>query len=175
MTEKNQSEPRAASCLAQETLEQTLARWARQEEEARSTAATKLAEILDRIRHDFPQRKYLVAGYNGCGDDGCFEYLGFVETEEDAENAHPWNPPESLIAEFPEGIDERSLEDQLSHFIPSGYENNEGGQGVVRINLETGEVEVDHEYSVTEVVSEPRSFQLDAMVESTAVKPAEES
>ena len=54
------------------------------------------------------------------------------------------------------------LGELVNDFIPSGYENNEGGQGVVRINLETGEVEVDHEYNLTEVVSKPRSFQLNA-------------
>ena len=161
MSDTNQSGPQAASSIGEETLEQTLARWARQEEEARATAATKLTEILDRIGHDVPQRKYLVAGYNGCGDSGCFEYVGFVETEDDAEDAHPWNPPESLATGLPEGVDERRLEELLSYFIPSGYENNEGGQGVVRIDIETGEIEVGHEYNVTEVIPEPRSFQLD--------------
>ncbi len=51
--------------------------------------------------------------------------------------------------------------DLLGHFLPGGWENNDGGQGVLTVELATGAVEVGHAWNVCDVEEDPRSFQLD--------------
>src|SRR5690606_12671115 len=100
----------------------------------------RLAEIFAHVRGAQPTWGFLVAGYSGCGDSGSIEYIGFLETQAQAEAAEFWERPAALQTAFPDGVAEEELSDLLDHFLPSGFEDNDGGQGVVRVELTTGTI-----------------------------------
>jgi hypothetical protein len=156
--ESNDVEP------AEGSPEEAFALWMRREEEQRAAAAKRLAEIFAAVRRDFPRRRYFVAGYHGYGDEGSLEYAGFLEDEAQSAEAVPWSAPDELVSDFPPGVDEAEVEELLDQFLPGGYGESDGGQGVVRIDLVTGQLEVAHEWNVTEVQEDHRSYGLGPIV-----------
>ena len=160
------------SPVIHESADDFLARWQRQEEDARIDAGKRLAVLFARVRQVQPTWGFLVAGYSGSGDSGSFEYVGFVESRTQADDATCWETPPGLQRSFPAGITEAELGELLDHFLPSGYEINDGGQGVVRIELATGKIDVAHDWCVSEVESDPRSFSLDVVTGTLSDKSA---
>lgn len=88
----------------------------------------------------------VIGGYSGYGDSGDLHDLSCVGPEEK-----------------PVEIDDplrRELVDFLYQFLPDGYENNEGGQGDVTLDLATMRIDLDHEENYTETKSSHEEFDL---------------
>ena len=112
--------------------------------------------------------KYVALGYttldieySGSGDSGDLEEMTMTDADEDH-----WSWKKSSALEH----NEQNMAENLAWEIfeetgISGYENNEGGQGHIFINLTTGEVAVEHEWNV--VTTESELCKLDLFTEET--------
>ncbi len=78
--------------------------------------------------------------YSGYGDSGCVDSIDYLNAKK---------KPIEVASRDPE-IDHEltSLFDQL---LPDGFENNEGGQGDITLEVEKGTVTIQHQENFTEV------------------------
>ena len=89
------------------------------------------------------------AEYSGYGDSGCIDYIAYLD-----QNDQPRNMDMVRSASDPE------IENTLYEFLPSGFENNEGGQGDVYINVQAGTVKLEHEENYTETTSSTDQWEV---------------
>jgi hypothetical protein len=79
--------------------------------------------------------------YSGSGDS-CDEFCFKIYNEEDEYDLDSVEkPPREFM---------KKVEDAIWDLLPSGFENNEGGQGEVTIDIETGKITVEHDQFYTE-------------------------
>lgn len=126
--------------------------------------------------------KYYAAKYSGEGDSGSINFACLSNETLSGDNFDP-TPGDILQKikdikvedkEFPESIQpyshdgrqpvHRTLMDVLEHcaeyLLPSGYEINDGGQGVLVLNAETGEVEIEAGSNYTDVSFSTLSYDI---------------
>jgi hypothetical protein len=82
----------------------------------------------------------LEVSYSGGGDDGCIDTFSGYEINEKGEEK--WSP-DSVPQKFQDEFDDY-LYDFISNNIEWDWINNDGGYGVVTIDLETGKMTIDH-------------------------------
>ena len=116
----------------------------RRELEQRRVAAVFRKESLPQLQALTVEK--VVGGYSGYGDSGDLHDLQCVG-------------PDGKPVEIDEVL-RRKCVDFLYEFLPDGYENNEGGQGTVTLNLETMRIELEHEENYTETKSSYEEYQV---------------
>jgi hypothetical protein len=110
-------------------------------------------EAIDKIKALMPQLilksvERVEAEYNGAGDSGDFENIAYFGKKDKALNS----------AEFE--ATSQQLIDALWKLLPGGFEINEGGYGKVIVNLEDGEVDIQHNQRVEESIYSEEKFNL---------------
>jgi hypothetical protein len=83
--------------------------------------------------------------YNGYGDSGGVENVIYLD-----EN----NKPIPRNCKFLTDVIDGDIRNYAESLLPDGFENNEGGQGTVTLDLKGRTYSVDHGQNVTEVQSE---------------------
>lgn len=84
--------------------------------------------------------KTLSVTYQGSGDS-CDGFEFSITNEEETFNFAA--VPTALL---PPHFNMRQLEQCLWRLLPEGFENNEGGDGEICINVETGEIHIKHNH-----------------------------
>jgi hypothetical protein len=89
------------------------------------------------------------AAYSGYGDSGAIDGVQFrdkaglrVEREK-----------------IPAALTEK-LENVLYEFLPAGFEINDGGQGTLTLDVQTGTVKLEHQENYTESTSSTREWEV---------------
>ena len=89
------------------------------------------------------------AAYSGYGDSGAIDGVQYrnqsgvrVEREK-----------------IPAALTEK-LENVLYEFLPAGFEINDGGQGTLTLDVQTGTVKLEHEENYTESTSSTREWEV---------------
>lgn len=80
--------------------------------------------------------KEIVVNYSGSGDS-CDSFEATICNEEDEFAL-------TDVTSLPGGLIKK-VEDAIWDLLPSGFENNEGGSGEVKIDIETGKITVEHD------------------------------
>ena len=112
-------------------------------------ALNELAEIAKILRPaGYRMLKFM---YSGSGDSGAID---------EYEVTHDRLYGSELVDDpnFPHGTVER-VQELMYHFLPGGWETNEGGQGTVEFDIETGTITVNHGFNETKVNEETRMFK----------------
>lgn len=85
--------------------------------------------------------KKILVRYSGSGDS-CDDFEATVWNEEgECALDDITTPPKEFT---------QKLQDAIWDLLPSGFENNEGGSGEVKINIKTGKITVEHDQYYTE-------------------------
>jgi hypothetical protein len=89
------------------------------------------------------------AAYSGYGDSGAIDGTQFRD------------PAGQRVdrATIPSPILEQ-LENAIYEFLPSGFEINDGGQGTLTLDVQTGKVTIQHQENYTESRDSTREFDL---------------
>lgn len=109
-------------------------------------AVNKEAQKLKKYCKQLYKRGWnkIVVNYNGSGDS-CDEFRFRIYNEEDEYSLDDVkNPPREFM---------KQVEEAIWNLLPSGFENNEGGQGTVTVEIETGKITVAHEQFYMESTS----------------------
>lgn len=85
--------------------------------------------------------KEIVVKYSGSGDS-CDDFEAKIWNEEDE---FAMTDVDSLPNELI-----KKVQDAIWDLLPPGFENNEGGTGEVKIDIETGKITVEHDQYYTE-------------------------
>lgn len=115
-----------------------MSRWARAAKERRKETVKKLLELLPRLEAAHVVRvrvEYSGQGDSGQVDDALYEYAD--------------GTPDGLEVSDKLDTEVKNLADQLT---PDGYENSEGGQGTVTINVAAKTMTLEHGDYVTDLV-----------------------
>jgi len=88
----------------------------------------------------------VIGGYSGYGDSGDLHDLKCVGPED-----KPVEIDDALRA---------TLVDFLYQYLPDGYENNDGGQGDVTLDLQTMRIELEHEQNIVDTKGSYEEFEL---------------
>lgn len=103
------------------------------------SVANKLKEYCKELyKHGW---KEIVVNYSGSGDS-CDDFDAKIWNEEDEFSLSDIKSPSSEFM--------KKVEDAIWDLLPSGFENNEGGSGEVKIDIETGKITVEHDQYYTE-------------------------
>ena len=86
--------------------------------------------------------------YNGEGDSGDIEY-NFYEKNEAFGPKNAADIPEEVLTQ---------LIDMAWEFVPSGFENNDGGFGLLTINFQTSTIELIHNDRIVEIETKEQNF-----------------
>jgi hypothetical protein len=109
----------------------------REEERIEAAKTTLKRDIIPRLK------KLGVATvecrYSGYGDSGSVETVEYFDADH-----KPVTVRESRSKKT------RPIEYVLDDFLPSGFENNDGGQGDITIDIEAGTVTIEHQQNYTE-------------------------
>jgi hypothetical protein len=105
--------------------------------------------------------KAVVVTYAGSGDEGCTEEVYCLAEPCEPDAACQSNQDEAMTAKleairYPEDVP--FVGDLLVELVPSGYENNEGGQGTIVLDTAAGVAKVRHGTFVTNVEYESYSI-----------------
>jgi len=141
-------EPNTTDSAPDPSIRELLAGYYRTEEARLETAKAALKrEIIPRLK------KWGVAKvqceYCGYGDSGAIDHIAYLDAQ-----GQPVNMDLVRPASDPE------IENVLYEFLPSGFENNEGGQGDVTIDVAAGTVKLEHQENYTETNDSTREFTL---------------
>ncbi len=79
------------------------------------------------------------AYYSGYGDSGCIETVDYFDA-----NNQPVKVPKPRSTTVP------AIDDVLNDFLPGGFENNDGGQGEITIDVQAGTVTLEHQENFVE-------------------------
>jgi hypothetical protein len=91
----------------------------------------------------------VTVSYFGDGDEGRAEPPQFQDAA--------GNPMED--SRISNGLDVRTLGDVLESFAPEGYEDGEGGHGIITFDVQTGKILVEHNwYEIVSNPAEPREI-----------------
>ena len=129
-------------------FQQILAHFHEQEQARLNDAKAKLR---DDILPAFIQHRVanIETAYSGYGDSGAIDGTQFRD------------PAGQRIdrATIPSDILEQ-LENAIYEFLPSGFEINDGGQGTLTLDVQTGKVTIQHQENYTESRDSTREFTL---------------
>ena len=131
-----------------ENVRQLLAHYHQSEQARLERAKGKLrAEVLPALRN---RRVATVeAAYSGYGDSGAID--GVQYRDEAGERVDRTTIAQPLVEQ---------LETCIYEFLPSGFENNDGGQGTLTIDTRTTKVTIQHQENYTETRDSTREFDL---------------
>lgn len=89
------------------------------------------------------------AAYSGYGDSGAIDGIQFRDAA--GQRVDRTTLPAEILEQ---------LENCVYEFLPSGFEINDGGQGTVMIDTQTGKVTIRHQENYTETQESNREFDL---------------
>ena len=89
------------------------------------------------------------AAYSGYGDSGAID--GIQYRDEAGVRVDRTTLPATLIEQ---------LENVLYEFLPAGFEINDGAQGTLRLDVQTGKITIAHQANYTETHDSTREFDL---------------
>jgi hypothetical protein len=89
------------------------------------------------------------AAYSGYGDSGAID--GVQYRDKAGVRVEREKIPASL---------KEQLENVLYEFLPAGFEINDGGQGTLTLNVQTGTVKLEHEENYTESTSSTDEWEV---------------
>jgi hypothetical protein len=89
------------------------------------------------------------AAYSGYGDSGAIDGIQFRD-EAGMRVDRTTLPPEVV----------EQLENCVYEFLPSGFEINDGGQGTLMLDAQTGKITIQHQENYTETRDSTREFTL---------------
>lgn len=131
--------------------------WQRVQEDYEAAAIVALAEIIEQLEDAGVTR--VVANYAGSGDEGWIEDVLLYRGEEQVEEAH--------YGSFNYGQGGTDLTGSVQDWVHAeldrkagGWENNEGAQGTITLDVKAREVEVDHSINVETTEPMPWSTSL---------------
>ena len=104
-------------------------------------------EILPALRNH--RVANVEAAYSGYGDSGCID--GIQYRDEAGVRVDRTTLPTSVIEQ---------LENVLYEFLPAGFEINDGSQGTLTLDTQTGKVTIQHQENYTETRDSTREFDL---------------
>lgn len=131
-----------------ENVRQILAHYHQSEQARLERAKDKLrAEIFPVLRSH--RVANVEAAYSGYGDSGAID--GIQYRDEAGVRVDRTTLPAPVIEQ---------LENCIYEFLPSGFENNEGGQGTLTIDTQTAKVSIQHQENYTETHDSTREFDL---------------
>lgn len=84
--------------------------------------------------------------YNGEGDSGDIEHVAYIDINDN-------DVPHALSEE-----DEERLKNAIWPFVPSGFENNEGGFGNIYIDVKNNSVLCEHSERIIETSDSSKEF-----------------
>jgi len=90
--------------------------------------------------------KSLTVGYSGSGDS-CDDFNVTLKHSDDDKDYPLDDAPEEL---WPVTFSAGDLDTALMNLLPSGFEDNDGGDGEIRVDITTGDVSVLHNSYYTE-------------------------
>lgn len=108
----------------------------------KAKAADKLRRLCDGLAASTGIKK-ITYTYNGEGDSGAMEDVIFYPTPR---------------VEIPEAL-KNELENCAWEFVPSGFENNEGGSGVLTVDIAEHKLYLEHSERVVETVDTEEEFE----------------
>jgi len=131
-----------------ENIRQLLAHYHQTEqarmEDAKKRLRTEILPTLLKLRV-----ANIEAAYSGYGDSGAIDGLQFRDSAGQRVDR----------AIIPSPVIEQ-LETCIYEFLPSGFENNDGGQGTLTIDTQTAKVTIQHQENYTESRDSTREFEL---------------
>jgi hypothetical protein len=131
-----------------ENVRQILAHYHQSEQARLERAKDNLrAEILPALRNH--RVANIEAAYSGYGDSGCID--GIQYRDEAGVRVDRTTLPTSVIEQ---------LENVLYEFLPAGFEINDGSQGTLTLDTQTGKVTIQHQENYTETRDSTREFDL---------------
>ena len=131
-----------------ENVRQLLAHYHQSEQARLESAKAKLrAEILPTLRQH--RVATVEAAYSGYGDSGAIDGVQYRDVA--GERVDRTTIPQPLVEQ---------LETCIYEFLPSGFENNDGGQGTLTIDTRTAKVTIQHQENYTETRDSTREFDL---------------
>jgi hypothetical protein len=131
-----------------ENVRQLLAHYHQSEQARLDRARAKLrAEVLPALRNH--RVATVEAAYSGYGDSGAID--GVQYRDEAGERVDRTTIAQPLVEQ---------LETCIYEFLPSGFEINDGGQGTLTIDTQTGKVTIQHQENYTETRDSTREFDL---------------
>jgi hypothetical protein len=131
-----------------ENVRQILAHYHQSEQARLERAKDNLrAEILPALRSH--RVANIEAAYSGYGDSGAID--GIQYRDEAGVRVDRTTLPTEII---------EGLENAIYEFLPSGFENNEGGQGTLTLDVQTGKITLAHQENYTETRDSTREFDL---------------
>ena len=131
-----------------ENVRQILAHYHKSEQARLERAKDNLrAEILPALRSH--RVANVEAAYSGYGDSGAID--GIQYRDEAGVRVDRTTLPAQVIEQ---------LERVLYEFLPAGFEINDGGQGTVTLDVQTGKITLAHQENYTETRDSTREFDL---------------
>ena len=104
------------------------------------------------------------AEYDGSGDSGAIEAVTFLSNGKEYKGELPKEKFKSLFnysTEAPRDVDITDILDEVCcHFLPDGWEINEGSFGILRIDIKNKNMNVEHNSRYTEVNTWEEEFKL---------------
>ena len=145
---KHQTPEDPAEEPVSENIRQLLAHYHQNEQARLETAKNRLrTEILPAfLQHRVAN---IEAAYSGYGDSGAIDGMQYRDAAGQRVDR----------ASLPKGVIEQ-LENCVYEFLPSGFEINDGGQGTLTIDTQTGKVTIQHQENYTESRDSTREFEL---------------
>jgi hypothetical protein len=127
---------------------QLLARYHESEQARLENAKSRLRDV---IGPQLLQRGVanVEAGYSGYGDSGAIDGVQFRDVA--GQRVDRTVIPADLNA---------SLDNCLYEFLPAGFEINDGGQGTLTLDVQTGRITLKHQENYTETRDSTREFDL---------------
>jgi ABC-type uncharacterized transport system permease subunit len=129
-------------------LQQILAHFHQCEKARLSEAKTQLrTDILPALaKHGVAN---IEAAYSGYGDSGAID--GIQYRDEAGVRVERTTLSDPVVEQ---------LENMLYEFLPAGFEINDGGQGTVTLDVQTGKITLAHQENYTETRDSTREFDL---------------
>lgn len=117
----------------------------REEQSAREEEAKViLGELAPKLFLNSVAKVYVE--YDGIGDSGDIEYVSYRDINDES------------VKSGLDDAEEKKLRNAVWPFIPSGFENNDGGFGNIEIDLKTKAAVCNHSQRYTETTDSSREF-----------------
>ena len=127
---------------------QILAQFHESEQARLDHAKTQLRSVIIPQLREF-HIDHIEAAYSGYGDSGAID--GFQYRDSAGQRVDRTTVPSPVVEQ---------LENCLYELLPAGFEINDGGQGTVLIDTQTGKITLQHQENYTETRDSTREFML---------------
>lgn len=91
----------------------------------------------------------VVVNYSGYGDSGCLDAISYRDAA---------GKPVDMALVRP--ASDPDIENTIYEFLPSGFENNDGGQGTLTIDVRNASLKLAHSQNYTETTDTTEEFTL---------------